>query len=289
MDKLNENVKFDEGRIFIDITYKGCGSGCSYCYVNTKSENQLLISSLELKQVIDYIIESDKYIKGKEGSIISLCPNTEPLKSKESIRLVEMILKKFLPEGNPIQISTKEKIDEEIFKNIQNYIKYKSQLYVNISLPTISKSEIIEPGAANIRDRIENFNLIKKYDMIHSILYIKPFMTITLEDRENYLEIIEKYKPDSICIGIDFLKYNLDKEICPCDLLYKDIESSKKAIKIAINKGFNEFSKQIQIASSKIVFHSSICIIAYVLGVKPKLNINNKYKILCSNCGICIN
>ena len=71
----DKNIIKELGRYFIDISYMGCGSACSYCYVKTAKSKQKLIKQIKFLKSVNNISKDQDYIIGKNGSIISLCPN----------------------------------------------------------------------------------------------------------------------------------------------------------------------------------------------------------------------
>ena len=124
-DFLMKYIILQEDRIFIDICQRGCGNGCAYCYVETNNESQVLLDMIQIEQICEYI---KNHVECR-NRIISLCPNTEPLKTTESIRMILYIIKFFLPLGCYIQISTKERVPEYFLKELQEVDS--SRIYIN--------------------------------------------------------------------------------------------------------------------------------------------------------------
>lgn len=285
--KIADNISYATGRFFIDIAISGCGSACTYCYVKDAHENQILIDKADLVESLKCLINSPYFVKGKQGSIISLCPNTEPFKSKDSANLVLCILESFLPIGNPIQISTKESIPSEILEASQNLCIFQRQVFLHISTSCISKMNIIEPFASPIDIRFENFDRIKFYDKLTSCFYIKPFNNNTFKDLDKYIDLINYYKPDVVCVGIDFKKTTiLDK---PCDLLYHSKEVVEKVLDRDIATKIALFRKRIEDKTLIPVFHSSTCIISKFINSTTNSNIKVVAPRLCIKCGGCSN
>lgn len=262
---VHKNIFYAEGRFFVDIAESGCGSGCAYCYIKYCKENQILIEKHAFRESLESIKESNKYVQGKCGSLISLCPNTEPFKSKDSTELIITVLKEFLPLGNPIQISTKERIPTKIFEIIEEESIYEKQVFLNISTSSISKWDVIEPNAAAPKIRFENFTTAKMYNN----------------------NIIKEYNPDTVCVGINFGKSNKMDRLC--DLLYKSKEIYEEVCSSQINKNIYQFTKKVIDEINVPIFHSSICIVAYVMDKQPELKIWEKTPELCTNCRDCKN
>lgn len=276
--KTNENCKFESkyilvkpDRIFIDICKSGCGSGCSYCYAPQHNESQVLLNINEIMLICKYIKE--RYNCKKR--IISLCPNTEPLKSESSIKLVLYIVRYFSDLDWIVQISTKEKIPVTLLEDI-NSIK-NACVYFNISIPTITNSKIIEPFASLVKDRLSNFDFIGKYEKITFCLYIKPFFA-RKKDYETYVEIINNYRIQNVCIGPLFL----NNEEVPCASLYT---------KETVEKIYNEqllnivsFSKLIRDRTKAKVYNSSVCCIYNKFFTQCVLELFYSDASLCDDC-----
>lgn len=283
--KIIDNIKYVDNRFFIDIATSGCGSGCTYCYIEDSNKKQVLIDAFSFKASLNSIKNSPYFIAGKQGSIISLCPNTEPFKSKESSHIIKYVLENFLPLGNPIQISTKELIPIEILEFAQENCVHEKQVYLNISTSCISNGSIIEPYASPIEIRFNNFKIIKNYNKLISCIYIKPFTQNTWNDLDKYIELINLYNPTVACIGIDFKKNTILME--PCDLLYHSKDIVDKAFDSDIKLKINYFRKRIEAETPVPVFHSSTCIISKYCNIATNSNIKTVAPELCIQCNMC--
>jgi DNA repair photolyase len=268
------NIIKAKGRYFIDVTIDGCGSGCSYCYIKNPKKEQKLMERNLFNESIDQLVHDRDFEVGKRGSIISLCPNTEPFKSKNSTISITDVLRKFLPLGNPIQISTKEVIPVEFLQFTQNNVQYEKQVFFNISVPCITNANKIEPNAAKIENRLKNFVVIKKFDRLSSCLYIKPFLHYSYNDIDHYLEIITNYEVEYVCVGLYLKKKSWN--ISYCDLLYQNNDMIKKIIDLTTIDKLNKFKVEILKRTNAMVFHTSIDIIHYILKTRSSLSILQK-------------
>lgn len=180
----------DEKRIFVN-TDLGCDAKCKYCY----------LPSLEIKhgerkitasRAIEMVNNLGCYTSGNKGSIISLGCYSECMDT-DNISDTIALIKYFVARNNNVQLATKKKIDVTFFEEIVHYNDIKRLLWIYVSLPTISCHDEIEPGTDLPDDRTTIFELCKEYG-IHSVLYIKPFLTgITNRDIGRYNELICKY------------------------------------------------------------------------------------------------
>lgn len=259
-------------RFFINICDRGCGNGCVYCYVDSKNEEQELLSLSQIQRICEYI--DAEY--GSTPKIISLCPNTEPLKSPESIKLILYVIRFFIHRGSYIQISTKERIPKPFLDEINRYAEEK--IFINISLPYIVNVGVIEPGAAPIEERLQNFLEIKKYPNLNACLYIKPFNADSYKSAQLFINIIEKYGIDTVCVGVEFQK-GAD---VPCRSLYD--ERTAKALFEEQTESLNDFVKELRQNTGAKIFGSSVCCIYQHFNKKCLLNIPQYDSTLCDDC-----
>lgn len=85
---------------FFDIASNGCGSNCAYCFTKNPEREQTLLPDKIIYELCDKV----KRIKGCADSIISLCPNTEPIKATASRKLVIEAIRQLSPHVKVIQI-----------------------------------------------------------------------------------------------------------------------------------------------------------------------------------------
>jgi DNA repair photolyase len=264
-DRYN-NITFHNRRIFIDVGY-GCTCGCKYCYVFKDKPIQELMSEEEFISSLIFIENNPNFIKGEKGTLISLSPNTEPFLSLKSSKYVKMVLDKFLKYGNPIQISTKSGIPDDILLQIQTNRKHKNQVIFFISVAVISSIKSLEPFAPNINIRNGNLLRLKAFD-IPSCLYIKPAISQTIKDFELFLLLIQKYMPDYLCIGVFYEK---QKEALTNRLIHPvHSDYSSNGIK---NTDIIDFTEKIYLKFQKKLFYSSICVMAYANDMLPSSDI----------------
>ncbi|MBU1270175.1 MAG: radical SAM protein [Nanoarchaeota archaeon] len=132
------------GKYELDLT-RGCPVRCIYCGVKEEEKT----TKLDISSIINRPITEDIRKKG-----IYLSPNSDPF-SKQARENAHNILKKFLPERVPFLIITKNKIPTETTDLLA---KYPEQVYTQISIARLDDelNRYIEPGAANLSDRLEN-------------------------------------------------------------------------------------------------------------------------------------
>lgn len=270
-------ITYGENRVFVDIAYSGCGSGCKYCYVSTAKEGQKLITEKSKKDIVETLLS----IADLKNKIVSFSPNTEPFKSDESVKLVIDIVRQIIQSGVSIQISTKEKIKCEYIKLLNDLCVRQGQIVINVSVPVLTDYDKIEPGAADIEDRLENFRAIHNYDKIKGCLYIKPFtVSYSYNYLNNYISIINQYDIEYVCVGMVFYKNNL---IDTCRSYYNDKIMNDTIQKNDIDK-MQQFAEEIRSKTSAVVVFSTTCIFVNLSFCKCSAKFYQYKPFLCKNC-----
>ena len=264
-------VIVEQDRIFLDVCKHGCGSSCAYCYAPDHEQTQVSLTMDEMADVCIYVLESC----APAGKIISLCPNTEPLKSAESINRILQVLECLAPLKCDIQISTKESIPMDFLGRAAELCG--KNLFLNISIPTILHSKTWEPYAASVEKRFENFAHLQKFPQIHSCLYIKPFL---VEEKEYslYMKQILRYHISTVCLGPLFLDFSGT----PCTSLYDSRKA--KAIYHAQKSEIVRFMRLLRSSTSAAVFSSSICCITHEHKRACVLELYRQSDELCQDC-----
>lgn len=262
-------------RVFVDIAHTGCGSGCIYCYVETRNDKQVLASEKEIDAVCDWIIK-----RCDTKCVVSMCPNTEPFKSKKSTNLILHIARRLAPFSMLLQISTKEHIQKDTLETLNSYLYFPGQLCIGVSMPTISKSQTVEPRATMISKRRETIRNIGLYNFISSSLYIKPFMSITEQDIHRYIEIINECSPNHICVGVDFTEHIGN---ATCSSSY-EAELARKYFDFDTTLRMLNFAQKIERETGKTVSFSSVCHLPLEYRDTCGLRLIQYSEKLCKNC-----
>jgi DNA repair photolyase len=265
-------------RVFIDTAISGCGNGCKYCYVASSLDRQSLYERVLFLQHTDQLHKSPSFKLGRTGTLISLCPHTEPFKSSESTKLVEAVLKTFLPLANPIQISTKEQIPRHIVKLIKANQQYAGQVVMFVSLTTLTEAKIIEPRAAPPEKRLENIATCKSHNVI-CCLYIKPLLKQTLRELPLFIDLVRSHEPSAVCVGI---RYHKEKTLSPYSHPADPAMSS-----LGPNRDTFRFASEIRSNCKTLTFHSSSCVSAYFRNWFTGSLIWRRHPELCVQCRDC--
>ncbi|MBD9490504.1 hypothetical protein [Ensifer sp. ENS11] len=265
-------------RVFINITKRGCGSGCSYCYIDSPAGPQVFIDDLALSGSAEALLQSPFFRPGRNGTIVSLCPDSEPFKDKRSTEKIICVLRAVLSLGNPVQIPTKERAPEAVLEVISTYA-YPNQVVLFTSFSSLGKASKIEPHAAPVAERIRNFASARNHG-VFACMYLKPFLPATLKDLDYVLEILEKERPDAVCVG---MLYTTTQQKDPA--YTHPVHGSLTAR--PLDADFNKFVAALKKQGLVPLFHSSVCVTAWALDRIPTPHIWREYPALCVNCRNC--
>lgn len=266
-------------RIFFDIASNGCGNGCVYCFTKNPNLPQVLLST----SCVDGLCEEILKFSDCQNSIISFCPNTEPMKSDESRELVYYAISKLHNNVKYIQIATKESIPFEYLGKIDSLISIPSKIRISISVPYLDSAKIIEPYAATIEQRLANFYKIKQFSKLCSILYLRPFNRQMIQNKERYAQIINEYKPDDICVGAEFVPKVNSEQLCT--FMYDNDLAPSIFTRTEVEDIFY-FVEYLRKKTGRKIFFSSVCNIANSSNYGCVLNLNTYDKRYCLDCTI---
>lgn len=197
-------------RIFVNTTI-GCRAACKYCYLPSIRSN-LKLSRTSCKEVIRTIEGMNEFIPGEGNTVLSIGCYSECM-FPDNIQDTLEIITYFIKKRNYIQLSTKQIIPEAFCKTLSEESVFNNQINIYISMPTYSRIDKIEPGTAELKERIENISRCKKYGL-NVILYIKPFLErITSEDINYYIDLVKRYNIPVVIgsyLGVEKTKHVAD-------------------------------------------------------------------------------
>lgn len=242
----NSNFVYgDANRIFVN-TDMGCEGNCTYCYLSSLGIEHGR-KKINADQAIKLIEESDYYVSGDKGSIISIGCYSECM-DKGNISDTVALVKHFIKRGNFVQLATKKKIEKDFFEEIGECDNIKRCLWIYVSIPTITNYSVMEKGTDPPYERIKNFDLCKEYN-INCVLYIKPYLDeITNRDVIQYSELACKYNIP-IVVG----------EMLGTEPTRKEVLVGENRLYEKSGKNINAFISQLE-RYTKVYLHSDECV-----------------------------
>lgn len=171
--------------------------------------------------------------------------NAGTKKKPQTIKIINY----FLQRGNKIQLSTKKFVDYKDLVELSKNINYYGQLTIFVSSSTISKWNKLEKGTTQPTERFKSFEVMERLN-IPVVLYIKPVLhDITINDVDQYIEIIKKYKISDVVVG-SIIKTNGTGEVAPFvndNSMHTQPIAQEDYIRSRLLKVCNVYTKSIQV------------------------------------------
>jgi DNA repair photolyase len=157
----------------LDLTTT-CSVGCIYCGLRKSGERFGLLD-------IQDILTSGTPQKG-----IYLSPNTDPF-FRDAAKLSHKVLERFLPEGVPFLIITKQKIPDE---TIELLSRFPEQVIAKVSLARLDQrlNAYIEPAAASAQARLNTIRSLAEAGLSVQALMMPVYPAV--DDSDEKLEAI---------------------------------------------------------------------------------------------------
>jgi DNA repair photolyase len=283
-------LTWDRGRVFIDVASSGCGSGCSYCYIDAPSGTQILASTAEVDQALECLENDPRFVPGPQGSLVSLSPNSDPFKSPASTVFALKILRAVLPLGNPVQIPTKEIIPGPLTKCLDELSQSDRQTVIFVSLSSIKNGAQLEPNAASVQDRLRNAKLLRGH-RCQSCAYIKPFLRSANAELDSFVESLNNAAFDLICVGMRYSAQRTQPRLAPAaqPVLSGGPHPTKdRQVAHGLTPDLIHFHRQLSYRCAPTpVFLTSPCVNAFALDREPSIPVWKELPSLCISCRSC--
>src|SRR2546423_12697340 len=101
---MENTIMFAEkfGRVFVNPAF-GCASKCRFCYTEELGFAGLKLSPFSGDYVKRELLKSPQFFSGRNGTLISISPDTEPFDKRVLAKTLEFIAS-MSTLGNPMQI-----------------------------------------------------------------------------------------------------------------------------------------------------------------------------------------
>lgn len=203
-------------RVFVDLGTSACASGCTYCYV--LPGRSIPYGWREIESALDGLLESRRFVPGKSGTIITFGGHTEIFRSRALIELLIRALPRVCQFGNPVQVSTKQFVNEETVRAIQNCGRYVGQISLFVSCASISTAILFERAADPPRKRWATFSNLRIAGLPCSLL-IKPWLGgTTRRDLMGLARIAADFSLDAVCLGALYVTRRISESVSSLDL-----------------------------------------------------------------------
>lgn len=294
---MENTIVFAEklGRVFVNPAF-GCASKCRFCYIEELGFTVLKLSPFSGDYVKRELLKNPQFFPGRNGTLISLSPDTEPFDKRVLAKTLEFIA--FITTlGNPMQIATRRKIERNTVRKIVDSLEYPDQLTLFVSSSTITYHHIIEPGTTTPAKRFETFRICQE-EGLSSCLYLKPVIPgVTIQDVDTYIGVINQYAIQYCCIGILYANDTLLRQMN--SVLHKiglpEMDSTRGSLSLPFAEDLYqvgniedvlELEAALKVAACT-THRTSSCVVADILNIPSAQATWIKFPALCIRCQNC--
>lgn len=301
---MKRETDYDDGRFFVSPIL-GCNTHCKFCYLKELNyPNVGLINEFSIQNTVDFIVHHKKFVQGRGGSIISIGawgdPFPKPFDGRVDVTI--LILCELSKIGNPIQIMSRNSLDNQIIDAIAKCQAYPRQILFSTSVSSFEHWKVLEINSDAPISRLERLRHFNEVGIETNVM-IKPFLPgITNLEASLFVENLTKSCVSYAVVGGLYFGNN-------SEILIRDLYNS---LNIDINAIFNEnvnrsildcssgaeynnistsmmgaFVDELRLNGVK-VFKKSSCVNSNILQIhNPSLYYANDPNHYCVSCGNC--
>ena len=168
----------------------GCKFGCLYCYIYDmgfpSAPRPYPLKGIQLAYALAL---NPAVAPGCCGTFMAFGSVTEPFMDETVERAFEYLDAIASILGNPIQLSTKAWINDDLAARIRSIPDHLSIL---VTIVTTSLHEMLEPGAPNPEERFQIIRMLSRHG-VHTCLFLRPILP----------GLCEKEVEDILCRALD--------------------------------------------------------------------------------------
>lgn len=249
-----------------------CAYSCTYCYIPDMGfrfgkPEPCALSQEELALSILY---NPSFIPGVNGTYIAIGSTVEPFQP-ELKSLTMGYIRELAKLGNPIQFSTKSKLDRDEAKAVQASCNWVSPLVTILTLDE-SKSRLLEPLAPSPRERLDTISNLAEAGL-KPFLFLRPILPGIVAVDENVGLIDEAVRRGSRGVVLGNLR--VTRRIV--EAMQKrgfDVSEIVRRIRVIDEKqrvvSVSDIRDKIEktLSANTIVFRRSCCASTYCAGLK---------------------
>lgn len=211
-DEWTRFVSYSFNRIYISPA-SGCSANCAYCYIFEYGHPRKPdVFNVKGKQFRDWLVQQSGFRAGKFGTLISVAPSCDPFANGVTEKTLE-IVRELAPLRNPIQLSTKYRVDSYAAKKLGIFQVLDGQILIYITITSFLHWRKLEPAADEPYSRLEGARSVNEHGL-NTCLSVKPFLPgITEKEVGHFVEAIESYKIPFCAIGVMYVSNHINMKI----------------------------------------------------------------------------
>lgn len=207
------HISFSFRRVYISPA-SGCTVNCGYCFIFEYGHpRKPVLFDATGREIAAWLEEQRDFTKGRNGTLISIAPSTEPFLTEEITNKTLEIVEALSMFENPIQISTKKAPHLDILRKLSLLQRLEGQITLFFTITSITNWKMLEPGADSPQKRFASL-LLAQQTGINVCLYIKPAIPgITDIDLDRFIENIKQYEIKIVVVGTMYISPRIEKEL----------------------------------------------------------------------------
>ncbi len=194
---------YNDGRFFVSPIL-GCTGSCQYCYLELHNIYAPQKNMISTEILLETAKQCEEFAFGRNGTIISVGAwgDIFPLSNTQLIEHSINIIAYLLSWGNPVQIMSKNALDDNYIEEICNAVQYKGQLLYSTTVTTIKKWTDLEPNTSCPIERLKTCCEFHNCGIPTNVL-LKPFIeSLTGVEIDEIASLLLKYHIDFCTVGI---------------------------------------------------------------------------------------
>lgn len=204
-------ISYSFNRVYISPA-SGCSANCAYCFIfdygHPRRPRIFEASGEEIKK---WLLSQPGFRAGRQGTLISLAPSCDPFADDVVDKTLE-ILKSLAPLENPMQLSTKFYVNEDIAQRLGEYQSQDGQIVLYGTITSFLQWQRLEPGAHEPYRRLQGL-LNARQQGITTCLAIKPVLPgITDKEIDLFIQAIDDYKIQYCAVGIMYSSSRIEEK-----------------------------------------------------------------------------
>ena len=289
----------NDGRFFVSPIL-GCTGACGYCYLKIKKYNRPRKNKLEKESVLTVAQQSPEFSFGPHGTIISVGAwgDIFPLNDHNLIHYSINIIKYLLSWGNPVQIMSKNILDDVLVHEISQEVRYPGQLLYSTTITTIDHWKMIEPGTASPTERLKTALTFHNAGISTNVLLKLFIPRLTGKEIVSIADLLLDYKVDYCTLGVMYLSPEISERIKSypflCEMLYGlsslssnhlDCNGESTVLSTPVSRllPYADYLRERGVPA----FLKSSCVNSNILHIPNASNYYTERNAYCINCGNC--
>lgn len=188
-------------RVFLPLARRGCGVGCSYCYIDGPRDEVEPLSQTHAERLLDQVEEESTATLQRPLTVAIGC-DTESLRNPLLVTRTVAALERARLLNLPVQLATKYVIPDSIRVILDGWPNQNYRPIVFTTVTCTQSAATVEPGAPPAAERARNFDVGNGRWV--SVALVKPFLKLNRAESEDLARLIVSASPNAAVVGVTY-------------------------------------------------------------------------------------